>query len=335
MSELRKMLIIQTASIGDVILTTPLVESLAASFPLAKIDFLLKKGLESLLENHPLIRKTWVWDKNNSKGRNLLQLVMKIRKEKYDAVINVQRFFSSGLITAFSGAPIRSGFDKNPLSFRFTHKTRHLIGQKGIHEIDRNLSLLNGIAPTFIRKVRLYPTESDYKEVSAYKGAPYVCIAPASLWFTKQYPQGKWIEFINSVGENIRIYLLGSKADRGLCENISASVGRKDVYNLAGELTFLQSAALMKDAKMNFVNDSAPLHLASAVNAPVTAIFCSTVTDFGFGPLSDDAAVVETPLDLACRPCGLHGYRKCPEKHFKCAVTIENRQLLNRLNHEG
>jgi heptosyltransferase-2 len=87
----------------------------------------------------------------------------------------------------------------------------------------------------------------------------------------------------------------------------------------------------MKDAKMNFVNDSAPLHFASSVNAPVTAIFCSTVTDFGFGPLSDDSAVVETALNLTCRPCGLHGYRECPEKHFKCAVTIDNSNLLNRL----
>jgi heptosyltransferase-2 len=79
---------------------------------------------------------------------------------------------------------------------------------------------------------------------------------------------------------------------------------------------------------MNYVNDSAPLHLASAVNASVTAIFCSTVPDFGFGPLSDKSRVVETQEKLDCRPCGLHGFKACPEGHFKCATAIKTEQLL-------
>jgi heptosyltransferase-2 len=97
-------------------------------------------------------------------------------------------------------------------------------------------------------------------------------------------------------------------------------------------MSFLQTAALMKDAKMNYVNDSAPLHLASSVNAPVTAIFCSTVPEFGFGPLSDNSYIVETEEDLDCRPCGLHGFAKCPKTHFKCATNIKPQQLLRTLN---
>jgi heptosyltransferase-2 len=119
-----------------------------------------------------------------------------------------------------------------------------------------------------------------------------------------------------------------------LCEEIVQGAGSAQVVNLSGSLTFLQSAALMKDAVMNFVNDSAPLHLASAVNAPVTAIFCSTVPEFGFGPLSEGSLVVETRKQLPCRPCGLHGFRECPEKHFACAMTIDNQELLNRIQHD-
>jgi heptosyltransferase-2 len=78
----------------------------------------------------------------------------------------------------------------------------------------------------------------------------------------------------------------------------------------------------MKGAKMNYVNDSAPLHIASAMNAPVTAIFCSTVPEFGFGPLSDRSRVVEIQEDLYCRPCSVHGLNECPEQHFKCALRI-------------
>lgn len=74
---------------------------------------------------------------------------------------------------------------------------------------------------------------------------------------------------------------------------------------------------------MNYVNDSAPMHLCSAVNAPVTAIYCSTIPEFGFGPLSDNSHILQTKEKLSCRPCGLHGFKSCPEKHFKCAWGIE------------
>ena len=100
-----------------------------------------------------------------------------------------------------------------------------------------------------------------------------------------------------------------------------------------GNFNFLSSAALMQGAVMNYVNDSAPLHFASATNAPVTAIFCSTVPSFGFFPLSDQSFVVETTEKLECKPCGLHGWKECPLGHFKCAITIENQQLLNTLPH--
>jgi heptosyltransferase-2 len=84
----------------------------------------------------------------------------------------------------------------------------------------------------------------------------------------------------------------------------------------------------MKDAVMNYTNDSAPLHFASAINAPVTAVFCSTVPSFGFGPVRDNGCVVETKEQLSCRPCGLHGHKTCPQGHFKCAYEITNEQLL-------
>ena len=88
----------------------------------------------------------------------------------------------------------------------------------------------------------------------------------------------------------------------------------------------------MQNAKMNYVNDSAPLHLASALNAPVTAVFCSTIPNFGFGPLSDISHIVQVNEKLDCRPCGLHGFKECPEKHFKCALNIKTEELLKTLN---
>jgi heptosyltransferase-2 len=168
-------------------------------------------------------------------------------------------------------------------------------------------------------------------KVARWKQGTYYTISPASLWFTKQYPEEKWVELINTIPFETPVYLLGSKSDNELCQSIIQKSVNKVCVDLSGKLTFLESAALMKGARMNFTNDSAPMHLASAVNAPVTAIYCSTTPDFGFGPLSDHRAVVEVPAKLDCRPCGLHGYRACPEKHFRCANNIPVALLRERL----
>src|SRR5690606_33376812 len=113
------------------------------------------------------------------------------------------------------------------------------------------------------------------------------------------------------------IYLLGAPSDAQLCDEIIAKSECSNCVNLAGKLSLLQSAALMSKAERNFVNDSGPLHIASAMNAPVMAFFCSTVPDFGFGPLSDDSVIKEVK-ELDCKPCGLHGFMECPKGHFKC-----------------
>ena len=93
--------------------------------------------------------------------------------------------------------------------------------------------------------------------------------------------------------------------------------------NLAGDLNLLQSAGLIEHAKRNYVNDSGPMHLCSAVNAPVTAFYCSTIPAFGFGPLSDDSTINQIKEPLYCRPCGIHGFKSCPEKHFRCGHEIQ------------
>jgi heptosyltransferase-2 len=272
-----------------------------------------------------------VWNKTRNKYVRLFRLAAFIRGQKYDCVINIQRFASSGLITAVSGAKFKTGFNKNPFSFFFTYRIKHLIGKDNRHETERNLDLVRMITDETSAPVKLYPDRNHFARVAEFKKARFITVSPASLWFTKQYPVEKWIEFANGVGEDVWIYYLGSESDRGLCDRVITGTVHKNSVSLAGKLGFLESAALMKDAVMNFVNDSAPLHLASAVNASVTAIFCSTVPEFGFGPMSENSFIVQTPFDLDCRPCGLHGFDACPKKHFKCAFSIDKTVLLNKI----
>ncbi len=319
---MKKFLIIQTAFIGDVVLATPLIEKLNRFYPEAEIDFLLRKGNESLLRDHPKVHEVLVWDKKNSKYGNLAALGRLIRRKKYDVVINLQRFASSGLLTTSSGAKVKVGFSKNPFSSMFTKKVPHVIDKK-THEVERNLLLIEELTDNSFQKPVLYPSEADYEKTEMYKQGIYYCMAPASVWFTKQFPAEKWVELINRMNPDHRIYLLGSPTDLELCASIQAANIQGNVHILAGELSLLQSAALMRDARMNYVNDSAPLHLASAMNAPVTAIYCSTIPEFGFGPLSDRSHIVQIDYPLSCRPCGLHGKKACPEGHFKCAWDID------------
>jgi heptosyltransferase-2 len=330
---MQKFLIIQTAFTGDVVLATGLMEKLHRYFPDAQIDFLVRKGNEGLLENHPYLHEVLVWDKKNQKLRNLLKVLQVIRKNKYDKVINLQRFAATGLLTAFSGARETIGFDKNPFSFLFTQKIKHEIGDKNNpkHEIERNNDLVKFFTDDLPAKPKLYPSQADEAVVKKWKISRYITVSPASVWFTKQFPKEKWVEFIHKLPADYTVFLLGSAADATLAEEIKNLAGHEYIINLCGQLSFLQSAVLMKDAVMNYVNDSAPLHFASAMNAPVTAVYCSTLPSFGFGPLSDKSFVVETKENLACRPCGLHGKKACPLKHFNCAHSIHTEQLLHSL----
>jgi heptosyltransferase-2 len=331
---MQKFLVIQTAFIGDVVLSTALVEKLATHYPEAKIDFLVRKGNEGLLYNNPNINEVLIWNKKENKKKNLFKLLSVIREKKYGTIINVQRYLSTGMLTAFSGAKHKIGFDKNPLSFLFTKKIKHEFDMTHFrHEVERNNDLIKDITDDKFVKPKLYPSHSDELAVEVYKTTPYVTMTPSSVWFTKKYPFEKWIDLINHFDPALKIYLLGGKENIPEAEAIAQTATNKNIEVLAGKLSFLQSAALMRDALMNYTNDSAPLHFASAINAPVTAIFCSTVPALGYTPLSDRSFIIQTQLHLKCQPCGFHGHKACPLGHFKCAHTITTQQVLESLQH--
>jgi heptosyltransferase-2 len=356
-----KILIIQTAFIGDVILATSLIESVHIKYPTAKIDFLLRKGNENLLQKHPFLNDVLIWDKKN-KYKSLFELIKQVRKTRYDSVLNLQRFGATGLLTALSNAQLKAGFKKNPFSWAFTHKYEHIITTNSTspHEIERNSKLLESIKINEISKPKLYPSEDDKDKIKEFIQNDFICIAPTSVWFTKQFPLHKWIDFIEKLllkeennkklTQNFTIYLLGAPSDSENCQKIIDEIELKinrlkelnqnnfnfkvkselepKIINLAGKLSLMQSAALMEHAKLVLANDSAPLHLASSVNAPICAVFCSTVPAFGFTPLSDKSFIVETTKKLDCRPCGLHGFKACPEGHFDCVESIKTEQIL-------
>lgn len=326
----RKYLVIQTAFIGDVILATPLAQVLKQNYPGCTIHYLVRKGNEQLLEGNSDIDQIIVWDKSKRKYQNLLKTIRLVRKVNYTAVYNIQRFLSTGLITLFARSPMKIGFGKNPLSIFFNKKIPHYTSPatdpNPIHEVQRNLSLIDSQIKEFIRP-KLYSSADDKSIVSSLMdGKKFVVFAPSSVWFTKQWPIIKWAELAARIPAQVNIYLVGSLSDFSYCEEIA--LGKNNIQNLCGKLTVNQTAWLMNGAIRVFTNDSAPLHLASAMNVATTAIFCSTIPAFGFYPLAENSRIVETNLSLSCRPCGLHGKPSCPKLHFDCAQSISPKMVL-------
>ena len=327
---MERVLVIQTAFIGDAILGTALLEKLHQEYPEAKIDYLVRNGNQSLFDGHPFLNEVLVWNKQESKYLGLWNVLQEVRKRKYDAVYNIQRYAASGILTAFSDAKIKVGYKSNPFSFLFSKSIDHRFGKEfeNVHEVDRVLELFGAGQQRVLPK--LFPTQNDFESVEAYQLKQYVTVAPASVWFTKQFPEEKWVELINQIPADMNVFLIGGKSDKALAESIMSN-SQREVFDLTGKLRLLETVALMKSAQMNYANDSAPVHLASAVNAPITEIYCSTVPEFGFTPLSENIHIIQTEQRLDCRPCGMHGKSACPKGHFKCAMTIDVSKMLNAL----
>lgn len=344
---MHRILVIQTAFIGDVVLATALLENLHAAYPAATIDILVRAGAEELFIHHPYINQVHIWDKKKNKYQHLFQIIQTIRRIKYDVVINVQRYLATGIITVLSGAKKTIGFNKNPLSFLFSEVVKHAFGTAAhaagrsaeqdssatsIHETSRNHALLASLTIAPVAKPALYPSATHFIAVQKYQSAPYICMSPGSVWETKKMPAKNWIDLINAVPTIYTIYLMGAPNETALCGEILSASSRGGVINIAGELNLLEAAALIKSANINYVNDSAPMHLASATNAPVAAIYCSTIPAFGYGPLSSVQFVIESLEPLPCKPCGLHGKTACPLGHFNCGNSITTAQLLAPLS---
>ena len=301
-----------------------MLEHLHINLPNCELSILVRKGNEVLYENHPYLKKVFVWQKKTHKYKSLAELVLKIRSAQFDSVINLQRHTASAFMTVCAGAKTTIGFSSNWLSLFFSDRIRHRIANKGDahcpHEVQRCIALTRHLAPERFTLPRLYPSIQDFNVTHKYTQKPFITISPSSVWATKQAPSTVWQRVIER-HTHVEVYVLGGPDDLPLCEALAAKYSNTHV--LAGQLTLLQSAALMSLAQMNYTNDSAPMHLCSAMNAPVTAIFCSTVPEFGFGPLSSVSRIVQTSEVLACRPCGIHGHGACPKGHFKCGAISD------------
>ena len=313
-------LVVQTAFLGDVVLTTGLLNELADRGGL--LDVVTTPAAAPLLEPHRAVRRVIRYDKQ---GRDrgvagFLRTVRALRGERYRCAWLPHRSLRSALLARMAGIPERIGFAGSPGALWYTHRIPR---PESGHEAERILALAEP-APGTRARVSLDLTVEDRAAARNWLSShliaePFIAMAPGSIWGTKRWRH--YPELARLLPGPIVV--LGSAADRELGLAIAAAAPERTGV-AAGQLPLRAGAALIEMASVVVTNDSAPLHLASAVGTRVVALFGPTVPAFGFGPRGMQDVIVEVP-GLSCRPCSSHGPQVCPLGHHRCMgeITVE------------
>lgn len=319
-----RILIIHTAFIGDIVLSTPLVRKLKDRYPDSYITYVTTPAGASILKNNPCINEIIEYDKRGAhKGlRGIYQLGKRLRYENFNLVITPHRYLRSSVLSWLSRCPVRKGYDVAAGSFLFTEKIHY---DKSKHEVEKLLSFVESNGETKERyEIELFPDKKSWEKVeniwksNGLEDKKTVVIAPGSKWFTKQWP----VEYFNQVidelskDENIKIVAVGGK------DEMSIPLHKEKIVDLRGATSLLDLAAVLSKGDIVITNDSSPIHIASAFEKTrIIALFGPTVKEFGFFPWSKNSEVLEVK-NLSCKPCGIHGGKKCPQNHFRCMKDI-------------
>jgi heptosyltransferase-2 len=334
--DLEKILVIQTAFIGDAILTLPMIQKLKEFFPLSEIDIVAIPSTSQIFSSSPYINNVLVLDKKGKHKKliNFLGFCRNVKKNKYTRIYSPHRSFRSSLIVMLSGVKETYGFTKNSLKQVYKHLAEY---NSTYHEVQRNLSLIGaGVSGDDWKILPEISTPEEIKTVSAkfIKGLntnkSIIAVAPGSVWSTKKYPKEYFRQVIEQLLQrNYFVVLLGGKEDADLCKDLEGP-GNENIKSSAGMLTVVESIEFLKSCKLIISNDSAPAHMGVCAGIPVLTIYCSTVSKFGFYPYNPGSAWLSYD-DLYCKPCGIHGYNECPIKTFDCGYNLKPPQVIKKI----
>lgn len=340
-TSINKILIIQTAFLGDVALTLYLVEAIKQIFPKSEIYFITTPNAAPIVRLSNSIEEVIEFDKRNAhKGRKgINQIANKINSINIDCLIAPHRSYRTSLLANKINSSVKIGYDINSSSgLVYNYRVQY---HPSLYEIDRLFSLLEPFDLKFsnfkkedinpnlifldddITSLQLILIENDIRfEInnSNYnKQKSIIAIAPGSVWQTKRWKIESFIKLINILQNNhYEPVLIGGKEDLSICEEIQKSTNCKSI---AGKTNLRQSILFLKYAQLTITNDSAPTHFSDLVGTPVATIFGPTSPIFGFAPFRANDIIIENEL-LQCRPCEIHGSNQCPLSTHECMTSI-------------
>ena len=319
-----KFLILRFSSIGDIVLTTPVIRCLKKQYPHAEVHYFTKSQFGFLLENNPHVDKLWLLD---SPGGNPLP---QLRKENFDYIIDLHRNLRTLKIKLTLSKPSFSFEKLNIQKFLLTNFKINILPD--IHVVDRYLATLKsfGILNDNAGLDYFIPPgdKVQIQTLPITHQLDFIAYAIGGQHFTKKLPVPKMIELCKKI--NRPIILLGGKEDHEAGEALRIKIGSDLIFNACGKFNFNQSASIIQNAKMVFSHDTGLMHVASAFKKTIYSIWGNTVPAFGMFPYKTPFEIIENN-SLSCRPCSKIGYSKCPKKHFKCmndlSFTFEMKTL--------
>lgn len=321
-----KIVVIQTAFLGDAILTLPMLQVMKKKYPGSTLDVVAIPSTKDIFLFSKVVDNVFVLDKRGEHKtfRGLRRFARELGSRNYDRLVSPHRSLRTSLLVFFSGIRESFGFDISSLSIVYRHIRTY---NHEYHEIRRNLLLLPDYDENDDWQIlpQMTISDDDKKRVTSIIGQlsdAFVALAPGSVWETKRFPVKYFREIANRlIKQGMSVIVLGGVSDKELGREICFG-NEEHCVNVCGELSFMESVALLRQCQVLISNDSAPTHLGMAANIPVFTLYCSTVPDFGFYPITKGSKSFSYN-DLKCKPCGIHGYRECPIGTFECADGID------------
>lgn len=323
-----RILIIRFSSIGDIVLTTPVIRCLKNQFSGdVEIDYLTKQTYQPILKANPYLKEIITIDKSISEVESYLM------NKAYDFVIDLHKNVRSKRIAKkLSG--IYSTFPKlNKEKWLFTNFKIDRLPE--IHIVDRYFEAVKALKVTNDERGIDYfiPQEDEVNVEKAYGLNTYLTVAIGAQFATKQLPTSKLVAILNKI--DVPIVLLGGKEDAIKAKEIQAQLTHKSIFDLCGKINLNQSASVLKQSKMLLTHDTGLMHIASAFDIDIVSVWGNTVPKLGmyaYLPKDPTRLKVHEVKDLKCRPCSKIGYQKCPKKHFNCMLLQDEQAIANDLN---
>jgi len=335
-----KILIIRLSSMGDIILSSPLIRILRAAYPKVQIDFLVKSEYADLIRFNPHL--STIIELKSLEDDELKLLKKSLYRTRYDIIFDIHNSLRSRYLRWFSGAKYIRVINKRIIRRFFLVNFKWNFYKNIPSVADRYLETGKDFHLSNDGKgLEIFINDESVSTVKAmlgkYKLDRYdmvIGIAPSARHYTKRWLPERYVELGTMISKkfNAKLLLFGSKNEQDYCgdiaQMINVNLGSDAAESLAGKLTLLETAAALDHCDIVITNDSGVMHLAAARKKKVVAIFGSTIKEFGFYPYETESVVVETK-NLSCRPCSHIGLEKCPRNHFRCMKDIYAVDVLN------